>query len=261
MEDVLYQSAGHVATITINRLEARNALNESVLLGLRNAMSRSRSDPEVRAVVLTGAGDSAFCAGADLKSGITRGTNAGALESHDARRHLAELFLDLTELGKPVVARVNGHALAGGFGLAMACDIVIASDRATFGTPEINVGLWPMMISAVLIRAMPPKVALELMMSGRRVDAAEGLRLGFLHRVVASDELDSAVALVTGSLLTKSPAVMRLGRDSFYTILDLELRPALRHLQSMLTVVTQTEDAAEGVRAFAEKREPVWKGH
>ena len=257
MEYVLYEVADHVATVTINRPDVRNAMNDAVLGELREAMSRARADEDVRVVVLTGAGDKAFCAGADLKGGIT---HAGALASHHARSELVELFLDMTALGKPIVARVNGHALAGGFGLAMACDIVVASEAATFGAPEINVGLWPMVITAVLIRAMPPKVALELMMTGRRVEAAEGARLGFLHKVVPPDELDAAVADVAGSLAAKSPAIMRLGRDAFYTAVDLDFPSALRHLQSMLTITTLAEDSAEGLRAFAEKREPVWKG-
>lgn len=255
--DVLYERSGHVATVTINRPEARNAMNGSVLAGLRGAIGRARDDDLARVVVMTGAGDRAFCAGADLKSAIT---TAGALESHHERALLADLFIEMAGLGKPVIARVNGHALAGGFGLAMACDIVVAADSATFGTPEINVGLWPMMISAVLIRAMPPKVALELMMTGRRVDAGEALQLGFVNRVVPLADLDAAVEEVAGELGSKSPALMRLGRDSFYTILGMDFHSALRHLQSMLTITTLAEDSAEGVRAFAEKRPPVWKG-
>ena len=255
--DVLYDLSGHVATVTINRPDARNAMNEAVLSGLGEAMGRARADADVRVVVLTGAGDKAFCAGADLKSSVVGG---GALETHHGRSLLADVFLEMTELGKPTIARVNGHALAGGFGLALACDIVIASRSATFGTPEINVGLWPMMISAILIRAMPPKTALELMMTGRRVDADEAQRLGFLSQVVEPSELDKAVAEVADGLASKSPALMRLGRDSYYTILDMDLRSALRHLQSMLTITTLAEDSAEGLRAFAEKRDPVWKG-
>lgn len=258
-DSVLFETNGHVATVTINRVEARNAMNHEVLSGLRAALASARIDPAVRVVVLTGAGDSTFCAGADLKSSVT-GASGGGIEAHHGRAALADLFLDIFDLGKPVVARVNGHALAGGFGLAMACDLVVASDVATFGTPEIDVGLWPMMISAVLIRAMPPKLALELMMTGRRVSAEEALHLGFVSRVVPSRELDSTVADLARALANKSPAVMRLGRDSFYTILDMDVRSALRHLQSMLTVTTLSEDSSEGVRAFAEKRAPVWKG-
>ena len=258
MEDVRYDVAEGIATVTIDRPESRNAMNESVLMELRQCMARAKADEAVRVVVLTGEGEKAFCAGADLKGGGP--TASGGIDTHHGRALLADLFLDMTELGKPTIARVNGHALAGGFGLALACDIVIAADNATFGTPEINVGLWPMMISAVLLRAMPPKVALELMMTGRRVEAEEAGRLGFVNRVVPARELDLAVTEVASQLAAKSPVVMRLGRDAYYTIQDLDLRSALRHLQAMLTVTTLSEDAAEGVRAFAEKRSPMWKG-
>jgi len=208
-------------------------------------------------VVLTGAGDKAFCAGADL-SGMAEG--AGFAQLHDARGELARLFREMWELGKPVIARVRGYALAGGFGLALACDFVVAADDAQFGTPEINVGLWPHMITVPLVRSMPPKVALELMLTGRRVGAEEAARLGFVNRVVPVDELDSAVDELAGTIASKSPAIVKLGRDSFYSVWDLGAEEALRHLHAMLTITTQTEDSAEGISAFQEKRAPSWKG-
>jgi enoyl-CoA hydratase/carnithine racemase len=179
---------------------------------------------------------------------------------HDSRGELARLFRDMWELGKPIVARVRGYALAGGFGLALACDMVVAADDAQFGTPEIDVGLWPFMITVPLVRSMPPKVALELMMTGRRVDAAEALRIGFVNRVVPVAELDEAVATLAATLASKSPSIMKLGRDSFYAVLDQSAEDALRLLHPLLTVTSATEDAAEGIAAFAEKRAPVWKG-
>ena len=164
------------------------------------------------------------------------------------------------DLGKPVIARVRGFALAGGFGLALACDVVIASEDAQFGTPEVNVGLWPYMITVPMLRSMPPKTVLELQMTGRRVGADEGLRMGFVNRVVAVDELDVAVDEFATALAAKSPLVLRWGRDAFYRVLEMDADSALDYLQGMLTVHTQSEDAAEGVAAFAEKRDPVWKG-
>ncbi len=255
--EVLYESAAGIARVTINRPERRNAMSYGVMRGLRDAMARARADDTVRVVVLTGAGDKAFCAGADL-GGIAE--NAGAAAAHEGRGLLADLFRDMWSLGKPIVARVRGFALAGGFGLACACDIVVASDDSTFGTPEINVGLWPYMITVPLLRSMAPKTALDLMMTGRRVDAREGERLGFVQRVVPADQLDAAVDELAGELARKSPLIMKWGRDAFYRVLEMDANEALAYLQGMLTVTTMTEDAAEGVAAFAEKRDPIWKG-
>jgi enoyl-CoA hydratase/carnithine racemase len=243
--------------MTINRPDRRNAMSYEVMQGLRDAMARARDDAAVRVVVLTGAGDRAFCAGADL-SGIAE--NSGAAGAHEGRGLLADLFRDMWSLGKPIVARVRGYALAGGFGLACACDLIVAADDAVFGTPEINVGLWPYMITVPLLRSMAPKTALDLMMTGRRVDAHEGARLGFVQRVVGVDELDATVDTLAAELATKSPLIMQWGRDSFYRVLEMDADAALSYLQGMLTVTTLTDDAAEGVAAFAEKRAPQWKG-
>jgi enoyl-CoA hydratase/carnithine racemase len=255
--EVLYTVDGGVAHVTINRPERRNAMSYGVMQGLRDAVASARADDDVRVVVLTGAGDRAFCAGADL-GGIAE--NAGAAAAHDGRGLLADLFRDLWRLGKPTIARVRGYALAGGFGLALACDFVVAADDAQFGTPEVNVGLWPYMITVPLLRSMPPKKVLELQATGRRVDAAEADRIGFVTRVVPVDELDAAVDELARSLASKSPLVLRWGRDAFYRVLEMDADAALDYLQSMLTVHTLSEDAAEGVAAFAEKRQPEWRG-
>jgi enoyl-CoA hydratase len=255
--EVLYAVEGGVARVTINRPERRNAMSYGVMQGLRDAVAAAKSDESVRVVVLTGAGDRAFCAGADL-GGIAE--NAGAAAAHDGRGLLAALFRELWSLGKPTIARVRGYALAGGFGLALACDFVIAADDAQFGTPEVNVGLWPYMITVPLLRSMPPKKVLELQMTGRRVNAEEADRIGFVTRVVPVDELDGAVDELASSLASKSPLVLRWGRDAYYRVLEMDADSALDYLQGMLTVHTQSEDAAEGVAAFAEKRTPEWKG-
>jgi enoyl-CoA hydratase/carnithine racemase len=256
-EEVLYDVADHVATVTINRPERRNSMSWGVITGLRDAVARAKADAEVRVVVITGAGDKAFCAGADL-TGMRSDTSF--VEVHDARGELARLFNEMYDLGKPTVARVRGYALAGGFGLALACDMVIAAEDAQFGTPEINVGLWPYMITVPLLRSMPPKKVLELMVTGRRVDAAEADRIGFVTRVVPVEELDAATDELTANLASKSPAIMKLGRDSFYAVLDLSAREALQLLHPLLTITSMSEDTAEGIAAFAEKRKPNWKG-
>jgi enoyl-CoA hydratase/carnithine racemase len=228
-----------------------------VMHGLRDAIASARADDAVQVVVLTGAGDKAFCAGADLGGG---GIASGAAGAHEGRGLLADLFRDMWSLGKPIIARVRGYALAGGFGLACACDLIVASDDSQFGTPEINVGLWPYMITVPLLRSMPPKTALDLMMTGRRVSAEEGARIGFVQRVVPVGELDATVDALASDLAQKSPLIMKWGRDSFYRVLEMDADAALAYLQTMLTITSNTEDAAEGVAAFAEKREPKWKG-
>ena len=256
-DEVLYEVDEGIARLTINRPERRNALSWTVVDELRRRVAECKADPSARVLVLTGAGDKAFCAGADL-GGMAAG--AGYLDLHDARGQLAELFRDLWALGKPTVARVRGFCLAGGFGLALSCDLVIAADDAVFGTPEIDVGLWPYMITVPLCRSMPPKRALELMMTGRRVIAAEADRVGFVNQVVTVRDLDRTVDELAARLASKPPATMRLGRDSFYAVWDQAAEDALRTLHPLLTITTGTEDAAEGIAAFAEKRAPQWRG-
>lgn len=256
-QTVRYQVDGPVATITIDRPERRNALGWTTIGELREALARAKDDRAVRVVVLTGAGDRAFSAGADL-SGMQAG--ASHVELHEGRGQFARFFADLWSLGKPTIARVRGYCLAGGFGVALACDMVVAADDAIFGTPEVDVGIWPMMITVPLLRSMPPKTVLELMMTARRVTADEALRIGFVNRVVRPDELDATVAELAAALAAKSPAALKLGRDAFYDVLDLDAAHALRLLQAGLTVINGTEDSAEGIRAFQEKRQPDWTG-
>ena len=256
-DEVLYRVDGRVARITINRPERRNSLSWGVIESIRAHTAEAKADRDVRVVVVTGTGDKAFCAGADL-SGMAAG--ASYLDLHEGRGQLAELFEELWSLGKPTVARVRGFALAGGFGLALSCDFVVCSDDSQFGTPEINVGLWPYMITVPLVRAMPPKKALELMLTGRRVAAVEAERIGFVNQVVPAERLDAAVDELTATLAAKSPAIVKLGRDSFYRVWGEEAGQALAYLHAMLTITTETEDAREGIRAFAEKRQPNWTG-
>ncbi len=257
-DEVLYSAAAGVARVTINRPERRNAMSWGVIRGLRRAVARVAGDPDVRVMVLTGAGDKAFSAGADL--GGMADHEPGFAAIHDARGELAGLFDDMWTMGKPTLARVQGWAMAGGLGLALACDLVVASDRARFGAPEIDVGLWPYMVTVPLMRSMPPKKALELMLTGRVVDAVEADRLGFVTRVVPHDELDGAVDELATTLAAKSPAAMRLGRSAFYAVWDMTAAEALPYLHAMLTVTANTEDAAEGIAAFMDKRPPRWTG-
>ena len=256
-EALRYDVRGQVAWLTIDREDRRNALSWSLIGELRRAVAVAKADDAVRVVVVTGAGTTAFCAGADLE-GMAAG--APADELHEGRGQLAGLFRDLYALGKPSIARVQGYALAGGFGLALACDLLVAADDAVFGTPEIAVGLWPHMITVPMIRAMPPKRALELMLTGRRVDAAEAVRIGFVTQVVPVDELDAAVAALSAALAARSPAALRHGLASFYAVWDQDVDASLRLLHPLLSLTAGTEDAAEGIAAFTEKRTPRWTG-
>lgn len=256
-EGLRYEVRDQVARLTIDREDRRNALSWSLIAELRRAVAVAKADAGVRVVVLTGAGTAAFCAGADLD-----GMAAGAPfdELHEGRGQLAGLFRDLYDLGKPTIARVQGYALAGGFGLALACDLLVAADDAVFGTPEIGVGLWPHMITVPMIRAMAPKRALELMLTGRRVGAEEAARIGFVTQVVPVDQLDAAVDDLAAALVARSPAALRHGLASFYAVWDQDVDTSLRLLHPLLTLTASTEDAAEGIAAFAEKRPPRWTG-
>jgi len=255
VEQVRYQVEGPVARVTIDRPERHNAMSFQVMQELAEAFDAARDDDEVRVVVLTGAGERAFCAGADL-GGI--GSNAGPTRMHEARGGPAALFKALWQLGKPTIARVQGYCLAGGFGLALSCDFVVATEDSTFGAPETDIGLWPYQITIPLIRSMPPKVALDLMLTGRKVKAPEGERMGFVSRLVAPDDLDTTVDDLAATLAAKSAVVTRWGRNAFYRSLDMAGEEALDYLHAMLTVATHTDDATEGLTAFAEKRPPKW---
>jgi enoyl-CoA hydratase/carnithine racemase len=267
---VLYRVEGAVARVTINRPEARNALSQEVMEGLLDAFDRAAADPAARVLVLTGAGDKAFCAGGDLggrafaKSDDSEGqaprAMRGFLERHQDRRTFADLFRRMNRLGVPIVARVRGHCLAGGFGLALGCDLVVASDDSSFGTPEVKRGLMPMMIMATIFRNVGRKKGMELLLTGDRISAAEAERLGLINYAVPAAELDAKVDELAGKIAAMSPAIVKLGRDAFYAMSDMGFDQALEYLQTMLTVNLGSEDAIEGVRAFLEKREPVWKG-
>lgn len=243
------------ATITLADPARRNPLSVETMEALVSATRQAIENPHVRVLVYTGAGDEAFSAGGDLSGSFVD----DPVGLHRSRGALADLFRLMLRGGKPTVARVNGHALAGGFGLAIACDVTVCVDDAKLGTPEIGLGLWPMMISALLARVMPRKSAVELMLTGRLIDAHEAQRLGAVSRVVPRGDLDRVVDEIVESLKAKSPATLMMGRDSFYGTADLDFDSALDRLQTGLTAVALSQDAAEGIDAFLEKREPQWK--
>jgi enoyl-CoA hydratase/carnithine racemase len=250
---VEYEVVGGRATITISDTARRNPISVNTMEELIEATKNGLDDPAVRVLVYTGAGD-VFSAGGDL----SRSFVDDPVGLHRARGVFADLFRTMIRGGKPTVARVNGHALAGGFGLAVACDVTICVDDARLGTTEIAVGLWPMMISALLVRVMPRKAALELMLTGRVIDPLEAQRLGAVSRVVPRADLDQAVDETVEALLSRSGAALMIGRDSYHAMSDLDFDAALDRLQTGLTSVAMSEDAAEGIAAFLEKRDPRW---
>ncbi len=182
------------------------------------------------------------------------------MDKHFASDRFIELFRLMAELGKPTLCAANGHVLAGGMGLALSCDLVIAKEGATFGTPEINVGAFPFMIMAIIYRNVPRKKVNEMLLLGERLTAEEAAEWGLINKVVPADEFDDAVSDWAGQLAAKSPVVMRLGHDAIYRQQDMAFGEALEYLRSQLSLALSTADILEGVQAFFEKREPNWKG-
>lgn len=252
--EVRYEVEGGTARLTIDREAARNALSPGVVAGLVAGLERADADPQVRCVVLTGAGTRVFCAGGDL-GGLS---GDGFLSGHDGRRAYGVLLQKFQQVKKPTVARVNGHALAGGLGLVLACDLAVASADAGFGTPEIDRGLFPMMLMALLQRHLGRKRALELVLTGDRLTAQQASEWGLVNRVVPAAELDVATKAFADKLAGKSQAILGLGRRAFFTAEDLPVAQAVEFLAGQLSLNVLTEDAAEGVTAFLEKRPAKW---
>jgi enoyl-CoA hydratase/carnithine racemase len=256
-DELLYEVSDGVARVTLNRPEQRNALSAELLAALVDAIRKARDDEAVRAVVLTGAGDKVFCAGADL-GGFA--ADAPLVQKHFASDRFLEFFRLMPRLGKPSLCAANGHVLAGGMGLALSCDLVIAKQGARFGTPEINVGAFPYMIMSIIYRNVPRKKVNEMMLLGEQISAEQAVEYGLANKVVPADQFDAAVDEWASKLASKSPVLMRLGHDAMYRQQDMAIDDALEYLRSQLSLTFSTEDIKEGVAAFFEKREPEWKG-
>jgi enoyl-CoA hydratase len=256
-DELLYEVKDGVATVTLNRPDQRNALNGELLAALVDAMKRVRDDDDVRAVVLTGTGEKVFCAGADL-GGFA--ADVPLVEKHFASDLFLEYFRLMPRLGKPSLCAANGHVLAGGMGLALSCDLLIAKEGARFGTPEINVGAFPYMIMSIIYRNVPRKKVNEMMLLGEQISAEQAVEYGIANKVVPPDQFQDAVQEWAQKLASKSPVLMRLGHDAMYRQQDMALDDALEFLRSQLSLTFTTEDIQEGVKAFFEKREPEWKG-
>jgi enoyl-CoA hydratase/carnithine racemase len=254
---VLYEVADHVATIALDQPETRNALSNEVLDDLIEAFEMARDDDSVRCVVLTSTHEKVFSSGGNL-AGFA--AEEPLVHKHWGSDRFPRLFQMIGELGKPTLCAANGHVLAGALGLALACDLIVARDGVRFGTPEINLGVFPFMILALISRNVPRKKMTELLLLGEQISAVEAERIGIVNRVVPPDEFDAAVRDWASKLAAKSPLLMRLGKDALYRSQDMALEDALQYLHAQLTIAFSTEDIQEGVKAFFEKRDPVWTG-
>ena len=256
-ETLLYDTRDGVATITLNQPDTRNALSNELLGDLLAAFEAARDDDAVRCVVLTSSHETVFSSGANL-AGFA--ADVPIVHRHFGTERFVKLFRLIGTLGKPSICAANGHVLAGALGIALACDLIVAKEGATFGTPEINVGAFPFMIMALIYRNVGRKKTNELLLLGDRIDAREAERIGIVNRVVPEAEFGAAVEEWAAKLASKSPVIMRLGKDAMYRQLDMPFEDALDYLRSQLSLAMTTEDIVEGVQAFFEKREPQWKG-
>lgn len=254
--ELLLEKHDGIARLTLNREERRNALSPSLLQSMREAFATLEKDDSVRIVCITGAGEKAFCAGADLLASMQASDSDPMQSTHQ----FALMLQDIRQFSKPIVARVNGHCLGGGLGLALACDIVIAQDKAKFGTPEVNVGLFPMMIAPLILQHMPRKHALKMILCGDKISAQDALAHNLVNQVVPLAQLDEATDQVLQSLLAAAPLAQQYGKEALSEVENMSYHDAVEHLSGHLSRLMQTEDAIEGISAFMQKRKPAWKG-
>src|SRR5918993_1352649 len=253
-----YRVEDAVATIALDQPETRNALSDQVLEELLAAFIAAKEDDAVRSVVLTSTHETVFSSGGNL-AGFA--ADVPLVHKHlETGARFPALFTAIGQLGKPSLCAANGHVLAGALGLALACDLIVAKESATFGTPEINVGVFPFMIMALIYRNVPRKKVNEMLLLGERMSAEAAREAGIVNRVVPDAEFDAAVDDWAKKLASKSPVLMKLGKDAMYRQLDMPFEDALDFLRSQLSLAFTTEDIQEGVKAFFEKREPQWTG-
>ena len=256
LSDLLYEVKNNVAYITINREAKKNSITSKAVILFLEYLNIAENDNNVRVVCVSGAGERIFCSGADLGTGIGKGSN----KENQAFKNYAQLITRLTKFPKPTLAKINGHCMAGGTGFMLACDIVIAKDNAKFGTPEVNVGLFPMMIGALIFRNVLRKKAMEMILLGEKLTAKQALDMGMITRIVANDQFEFEVEKILKTIASKSPIGLKLGKQAFNEIETMNLEDSINYLSEKLIDVANTEDAVEGITAFFEKRTPVFKG-
>jgi enoyl-CoA hydratase/carnithine racemase len=256
-ETLLVDTRDGVASVTLNRPEVRNALNAALISELEQVLVSLEADPAARVIVLAGAGDRAFCAGADLRGVGDRGTTLQARESFGG---LARILEGMARMKTPVIAKVHGFALAGGCGLAVGCDIVVAADDAVFGLPEIKIGLLPFIVMAPILRSAGRKRAMLMILSGEQVSARDAYEMGLVSRLVPRAELSPTVEALARTLAGYSPTALGLAKEAAGTVTGMEYGASLRYLREMITLVALSDDAREGIKAFFEKRTPNWTG-
>lgn len=256
MSDIRYEKKGHIGWITINRPKQGNTISGEAIFLFGQFLDQAEIDGQVRAVCLTAEGDRIFCSGADLGGAM----HAPPEEKQKMFTAYAGLLARIAQFPKPTLAKVNGHCLAGGTGFMLGCDIVIAREDAKFGTPEVNVGLFPMMIGALIFRNVLKKKAMEMILLGEKMTAAQALEMGLVTRVYPESDFHGQTDKILNTLTSKSPIGLRLGKETFNACEGLDLTPALSRLAEGLQAVAATQDAVEGITAFMEKRKPVFKG-
>jgi enoyl-CoA hydratase/carnithine racemase len=253
-KELIRKQDGHLLSLIINREQRRNSLTGDLVVELTQALISADEDPNIRVICLTGVGDKAFCSGADLSS------EPSSVNPADTAKAYAELLVCASELGTPLLARVNGHCVAGGIGLLLSCDLAIACDDVSFATPEVRSGLFPVMIAPLIVKHVGPKKALEMILCAKRYSAAEALEMGFINRVVARWDLDSAIDQLVADLLAGGPAAISIGKRALNKYADLPIAQTQDQLSRELVKILGTQDAAEGISAFLQKRKPAWKG-
>lgn len=251
-------SGAWVQWITLNREERRNALNEQVVTTINAAIAEAGADRQCRAIVLTGAGDKAFCAGADLAKNAEG--FAFAVDYSRPKHYIVDLFKRMQECTLPIIARVNGHVMAGGFGILCACDMAVAADDIRFGTTESKIGMTPMMILPWMLRVLPPRRLQEMCITGEQFTAQDLLDWGVVNYLAPRAELDTKLNWLLARVTDKSPTAIRLGKQAWNAMRDMNLRESLEYAQAMVPVMSSTQDAKEGMAAFQEKRTPNWTG-